>query len=624
MSGVLVLKDVEREARVFRDRVLIACLGMALLMLLVLARLVKLQLIEHDYYTTRSQGNRLKVVPVRPTRGLIYSRDGVLVADNRPSFSLEVVPERVPNLKRTIAELQEIIAISAEDIRLFDAALQPDRRFAGVSLRLNLSEEEVARLAVERYRFPGVDIAARLTRHYPLGADLAHVVGYVGRIDKADLARIDNSNYKATSHIGKNGLERTYESVLHGRVGHQEVEVNAEGRVLRVLKRTAPQPGQDLYLNIDVGLQRTAARALGEHSGAVVAMDPRDGAVLALVSMPAYDPNLFVNGISVAQYRELSESPLRPLFNRALQAVYPPGSTIKPFVGLAGLAYGLRRPSQRTACSGWYSLGRSKHRYRCWNRAGHGTVELVRALAESCDVYFYRLSNDLGIERLHEYLSGYGFGRASGIDLPGESPGLLPSPQWKRRARGAAWYPGETLIAGIGQGYVLVNPLQLARATAFLVNPGLTYPPRIVHHRQDRITRRTTPISGIGGVARRAPSPEHLARVIEGMVEVVHGARGTAKAVGKDAPYRFAGKTGTAQVASIKQGQRGDNSKRPEHLRDHALFIAFAPVEAPRIVLAVMVEHGGSGSGAAAPIARQVLDYVLAPRPERPPEAAHG
>ncbi len=623
MSGLLVLKDVEREGRVFRDRVLIACLGMALLMLLVLARLVKLQLIEHDYYTTRSQGNRLKVVPVRPTRGLIYSRDGVLLADNRPSFGLDVVPERVPNLKRTLAQLQEIIAISAEDIRLFDAALRPDRRFAGVPLRLNLSEEEVARLAVERHRFPGVDIVARLTRHYPLGAGLAHVVGYVGRIDKADLARIDNPNYKATSHIGKNGLERAYESVLHGRVGHQEVEVNAEGRVLRVLKRTAPQPGQDLYLNIDVGLQRTAARALGEHRGAVVAMDPRDGAVLALVSMPTYDPNLFVNGISVAEYRELNESRLRPLFNRALQAVYPPGSTIKPFVGLAGLEYSLRQPAQRTACPGWYRLGHSKHRYRCWNRTGHGTVDLMRALAESCDVYFYRLSNDLGIERLHEYLSGYGFGRATGIDLPGESSGLLPSPQWKHRARGAPWYPGETLIAGIGQGYVLANPVQLAKAAALLANPGVAFQPRVVHHTQDRITRRTAPSPGIA-VARRAPRPEHLARVIEGMVEVVHGARGTAKAAGKDAPYRFAGKTGTAQVVGIKQGQRGDNRKRPEHLRDHALFIAFAPVEAPRIVLAVMVEHGGSGSGAAAPIARQVLDYVLAPQPARPPEAGHG
>lgn len=584
---------------------------MGVSLLLVIGRLIKLQVFEHDRYKTLSQENRLKIVPVAPARGLIYSHDGVLLADNRPSFSLEVVPERTPDLPKVMRELRELMTIGDDELKTFYRAVRKKRRFEGVSLLSNVGEEDVARFVVDRHRFPGVAIVARLSRYYPLGAQLVHVVGYMSQIDEAETKQLDISNYSATTHIGKTGVEKTYEAVLHGRVGYQEVEVNAEGRVIRVLKRVPSEPGRDLHLSIDTRLQRAALQELGAMRGAVVAADPRTGAVLALVSNPVHDPNVFVSGIGIDEYKALRDSPDRPLFNRALQGMYPPGSTIKPFVALAGLDSGLRTAETASWCPGWYSLAGQRHKYRCWKKAGHGHVDLGRAVAQSCDVYFYRLAHDLEIERLHGYLSRFNFGQPTGIDLPSEASGLLPSPAWKRRSRRLTWYPGETLITGIGQGFVLATPLQLATATAMLANGGRRVTPRVVSHTVDRRAQTSTPVEDPAKAEAPFISAADRQQIVQAMERVVHGSDGTARTVGLDAAFRFAGKTGTAQVFRIKQGQVINNKNVPEHLRDHALFIAFAPVEAPVIVLAIVVEHGGSGSEAAAPIARRLLDQYL-------------
>ncbi|CAN5719450.1 penicillin-binding protein 2 [soil metagenome] len=611
MPYPLVLTDSGTETRIFRNRVIASLVIMGVSLLLVIGRLIKLQVFEHDRYKTLSQENRLKIVPVAPARGLIYSHDGVLLADNRPSFSLEVVPERTPDLPKVMRELRELMTIGDDEIKTFYRAVRKKRRFEGVSLLSNVGEEDVARFVVDRHRFPGVAIVARLSRYYPLGAQLVHVVGYMSQIDEAETKQLDISNYSATTHIGKTGVEKTYEAVLHGRVGYQEVEVNAEGRVIRVLKRVPSEPGRDLHLSIDTRLQRAALQELGAMRGAVVAADPRTGAVLALVSNPVHDPNVFVSGIGIDEYKALRDSPDRPLFNRALQGMYPPGSTIKPFVALAGLDSGLRTAETASWCPGWYSLAGQRHKYRCWKKAGHGHVDLGRAVAQSCDVYFYRLAHDLEIERLHGYLSRFNFGQPTGIDLPSEASGLLPSPAWKRRSRRLTWYPGETLITGIGQGFVLATPLQLATATAMLANGGRRVTPRVVSHTVDRRAQTSTPVEDPAKAEAPFISAADRQQIVQAMERVVHGSDGTARTVGLDAAFRFAGKTGTAQVFRIKQGQVINNKNVPEHLRDHALFIAFAPVEAPVIVLAIVVEHGGSGSEAAAPIARRLLDQYL-------------
>ncbi|MFH0340615.1 MAG: penicillin-binding protein 2 [Chromatiales bacterium] len=611
MPYPLVLTDSGTETRVFRNRVIASLLIMGVSLLLVIGRLIKLQVFEHDRYRTLSQENRLKIVPVAPTRGLIYSHDGVLLADNRPSFSLEVVPERTPDLPEVMRELRELMRIGDDDLKNFYRAVRKKRRFEGVPLLSNVGEEDVARFVVDRHRFPGVSIVARLSRYYPLGAQLVHVVGYMGQIDEAETKQLDTSNYSATRHIGKTGVEKSYEAVLHGRVGYQEVEVNAEGRVIRVLKRVPSKPGRDLHLSIDTRLQGAALQELGAKRGAVLAADPRTGAVLALVSNPVHDPNVFVGGIGIDEYKALRDSPDRPLFNRALQGTYPPGSTIKPFVALAGLDSGLRTPETASWCPGWYSLAGQRHKYRCWKKTGHGHVDLGRAVAQSCDVYFYRLAHDLEIERLHDYLSRFNFGHPTGIDLPSEASGLLPSPAWKRESRHLAWYPGETLITGIGQGFLLATPLQLVTATAMLANGGRRVTPRVVSRTVDRRTQMSAPAGDPAKAEAPFISAADRQQIVQSMERVVHGSDGTARTVGLDAPFRFAGKTGTSQVFRIKQGQVINNENVPEHLRDHALFIAFAPVEAPVIVLAIVVEHGGSGSQAAAPIARRLLEQYL-------------
>lgn len=609
------IKDTIRENQAFLTRAIIAGLVVLFAVLLITWRMVQLQIFEHQHFTTLSRENRVKVLPLPPTRGLIYDRNGVLLAQNRPAYSLEITPEQVDGLERTLTELAEVIEIGEEDLERFWKLKKRKRRFDSVPVRVNLSVDETAKFAVHRHRFPGVDIKAQLLRHYPHDVKTTHVLGYVGRVSQRDLERIDASNYAGTSHIGKIGVEKTYESALHGAVGLEQVEVNAAGRHVRTLSQTPPQPGVDVHLHIDIGLQEVAMKAFAEHNGAAVAINPQNGGVLAFVSQPGYDPNLFVEGISRTNYKALQEDDSRPLYNRALRGQYPPGSTVKPFMGLTGLERNAVQYDSSVYCPGFYQLPGVSHRYRDWKKTGHGPMDLESSIVQSCDVFFYKLAHDLGVDTLNEYLSQFGFGRRTGIDLTGESGGLLPSRAWKKRARRQPWYPGETLIMGIGQGYFLSTPLQLAAATAAIANNGTFHTPRVVDYLRSRDSGEITPI------------PPHTAEIPIGrwqnwedvrnaMVEVVEGARGTAKRI-RSEHYRIAGKTGTAQVFTVAQDAEYDEETLEKKLRDHALFIAYAPVEDPQIAVAVIVENGGHGGAVAAPIARAIMDAHLVPEPAR-------
>ncbi|ROR34688.1 penicillin-binding protein 2 [Inmirania thermothiophila] len=604
------LRDEQAEARLVRRRLLLAGAGMGALAGGLVARLAWLQVAQHERYRTLSRDNRVRLLPVPPTRGQVYDRRGRLLAENLPAYGLDLVPEQVPDLDGTLRRLGAVIPIGEDDLERFRRLLRRRRRFEPVPLRVGMDEREVAAFAVERHRFPGVDVQARLTRRYPFGALAAHAVGYVGRIGPGELAPEDEAAYAGTTHIGKTGVERVYEPLLHGAVGYRRVETNAEGRILRTLDETPPRGGRDLHLSLDIELQRAAVEALGEEAGAVVALDPRSGEVLALASTPAFDPNPFVEGIPARDYEALRSHPLRPLFNRALDGRYPPGSTVKPFLGLGALELGLTPAARRVFCPGYYQLPNDERRYRDWKRRGHGAVDLHDAIVQSCDVYFYELAHRMGIDRIHDWLARFGFGAPTGVDLPGESEGLLPSRAWKRAARGEPWYPGETLITGIGQGFLLATPLQLAAATAALANRGLRVRPRLA--------RASAPAGGApqplpAGAPEPLPvaQPENWAYVAAAMEDVVHGARGTARRIGLGAPVRIAGKTGTSQVYGLPDEEDEPPEDVPRRLRDHALFIAYAPARRPRIAVAVVVEHGGSGGAVAAPIARRVIDAWL-------------
>lgn len=611
MAKDFTLRDYFREIRLFHSRVAVALVITVALLLAIALRLAYLQVVSHARFSTLADENRVNIISLPPTRGLIYDRKGVLLAQNLPAFSLEIVPEQVRDLDGTLARLGTLIYLTEEDIARFHKLRRQAPAFEAIPIKPRLTEDEVARFAVNRHSFPGVDIAARLVRNYPLGPLGVHVLGYVGRVSEEELKVLDSTNYSGTSYVGKAGVEKSYEAELSGRVGVQGVEVNALGRVLRVLREDLPTPGKNLILTIDVELQRIAEAALGARRGAVVAIEPATGDVLALVSTPTYDPNPFVLGIDAASFAALQKSPDQPLFNRALRGQYPPGSTIKPFVGLAGLEYDKVGADTTTFCPGWYSLRNSTHRYRDWKRGGHGFTDLQSAVAESCDVYFYDLSLALGIDVLEPFLGQFGFGQLTRIDIGGELPALLPSREWKRRAYKQAWFPGETVIVGIGQGYMLSTPIQLASAVATLANGGVRMQPRSVKGLQDPDSLAITPVPPTTVSTVQLKDPDHWSSIISAMTEVVHGRRGTAKAIGKDVSYTIAGKTGTAQVFSLKQDEKYDASKISERLHDHAWFVAFAPVEKPRIAIAVLVENGGSGSGAAAPIARTVMDQYL-------------
>lgn len=605
------IKNPLLERRLFQHRALLAGAAMVLLVSVSLIRLAYLQIVHHEHYATLSTDNRVRLVALPPPRGLIYDRNGVLLAENLPAYRLEITPSEVGDLEQTLHGLSQIIRLDEGDLRRFRTEVGRKQPFQGIPLRFNLSEEEVARFAVNRYRFPGVEINARLGRHYPLSSRGVHAMGYVGRINVEDLKQLNSNNYTGTSHIGKVGIERYYEDLLHGEVGYQEVEINAQGRVLRVLAEQPPVPGKDIVLSLDASLQQVAEESLGSENGAVVALDPNSGEILALVSTPTYDPNLFVNGISSRDYQRLRNDPDRPLFNRALTGQYPPGSTIKPFVALAGLDYGVTWAERTIWAGGYYSLPNGRRRFRDWKRGGHGEVDMSKAITQSCDVYFYDLAYRLGIDRMHDFLAKFGFGARAGVDGSGERSGLLPSRDWKRQAHGQPWFPGETVIVGIGQGYLLATPVQLARATGMLASRGRVAQPHFLHASRDPRTGAFTPRAEELGPQIVLQDAHYWDQVIEAMIAVTRKRNGTAFRIGRDAPYTIAGKTGTAQVFSLKKDQRYDAETLDKKLHDHALFIAFAPAEAPEIAVAVVVENGGHGGSAAAPVARRVMDYYL-------------
>ena len=600
-----------RERRRYRTRVIVGA-GLAGAGLLALfLRAGYLQVVQNEHYTTLSHENRIRIRPVPPARGLVRDRNGVVLARNFSVFSLEIVPEQTGGVDRTLRLLREVLAIDEAEEEKFRQQMRDLPGFESIPLRTRLDEREVAVFSVNRHRFPGVDIHTRLVREYPFGEALVHVVGYVGRINPEERRRLKGDpHYRATRYIGKTGVEHAWERTLHGYAGVEQVEVDARGRVVRTIDSTDPVPGGDVTLGLDVTLQLRAYEALAGQVGAIVAVDPRDGALLAVASAPSFDPNPLVHGIDRASYAELSGARGRPMFNRALHGQYPPGSVAKIFLAFAGLDQSLDLALGRVLCQGNYRLPGTTYEYRDWRAGGHGRVGLERGLAESCDVYFYELAYKLGITRIHRYLSEFGFGAPTGVDLPREAPGLVPSREWKLAALGRPWTAGETILAGIGQGYLLSTPLQLATGTAAVARRGVRLRPRAAIRierngvAEDLPAQTLPPVTG--GAAR------HWTRVIDGMEAVVHGGSGTARQIGEGLTYRIAGKTGTAQVVRQTTRTSPDELESiPWERRDHALFAAFAPIEDPRIAVAVVVEHGGSGSRAAAPLARAIIDHHL-------------
>ena len=607
MSQPIRLKDHEKDARLVRSRVVVGAIVVVALICALIVRLYYLQVVQYEYHSTLSENNRVHVRPLPPPRGLIFDRNGVVIADNRPSFSLTMTRERSKGWQQELDVVVEILELTPEDRALFEKRMKQGRRpFEAVPILFELNEEQIARIAVNQFRLPGVEVDAQLVRHYPQGAHFAHSVGYMGRINEKELKTLDPVSYSGTHHIGKTGIERFYEAELHGQVGYEEVETNARGRVLRVLKRTDPIPGKDIVLSLDIKLQEAAEEALAGRRGAVVALNPLTGEVLAMVSQPSFDPNLFVTGISFKAYAELRDSIDRPLFNRILRGLYPPGSTIKPAVAIAGLDSGVISGATRVYDPGYYQLPNYDHKYRNWNRTGDGYVDLDTAIMRSNDTYFYDLAHKLGIDRLSSYMNQFGIGQKVSLDMFEESAGLMPSREWKRATRRQAWFPGETLILGIGQGYMQSTPLQLAQATALIASKGKWIRPHLAKTIEGVPPVDPNPMPDI--VLR---DPSNWAKVTHGMQQVVHGARGTARVAGVGAQYLIAGKSGTAQVVAIKQGEKYDRSKVQERHRDHALFVGFAPANNPQIAVSVMIENGEAGSRVASPVVRSVMDAWL-------------
>ena len=602
-------KDRFFENKVFLNRIVACVLFINIATVGLLIRLIYLQVVGHSHYASLAQDNRVKISPLPPTRGMIIDRNGEVLANNYPTYSLEVFLDRVPDIDTTLAELKTLLNLTEDEIDRFNTLRRRHKGFEAIPLRIQLSEEEIALFSVRMPHFPGVEVQRRMLRTYPYGELTAHVVGYVGRISEAELQKLDPSIYSGTYHIGKSGVEKAYEDVLHGKAGYEELETNVQGRSISVLGRTEPQSGADLYLSLDIGMQKVAQDALREYRGAAVAIEPSTGHVLAMASNPSFDPNPFVQGISRDQFAVLQNSPDRPLYNRVLRGIYPPGSTVKPFMALAGLEFGQITPGKRVGCPGFFRLPGSDHRYRDWKKSGHGGVDLRLAITQSCDVYFYQLALRLGIDRMNQYMRKFGFGEKTGIDMDGEKAGIYPSTEWKTKTRKSAWFPGESLIAGIGQGYVQTTPLQMARATAILANKGQVIVPRVVERmKAPPDTENPFPLRNVENISI---PPANWRAVVDAMVDVVHSGRGTAKGIAAGLTYHIAGKTGTAQVFSVGQGQSYKSMRVKAQLKDHAWFIAFAPAEAPRIAVAVIVENGGHGGSVAAPIAKTILQYYL-------------
>lgn len=613
MSHPLKVEDAALENRIFLNRLLISMALMLVGALLLLIRLVYLQVAGHQEYATLSRENQVKMAPIPPNRGAILDRNGEALAENYITYSLEITPERVSDIDRLLARLGEILVLTETDIADFKALKAKRKDYEGVPLRLGLSETEVARLAVKLPWLEGAEIRTRMMRNYPYRELTAHVVGYIARINEKELQELDPAQYRGTFFIGKNGLEKSYESVLHGRTGHQEYEANVRGRVIRALGAQPAVDGANLHLSLDIGLQKVAMEALGDFKGAVVAIEPSTGQVLALASKPSFDPNPFIQGIDRKSFAELQEDEARPLYDRATRGAYPPGSTVKPFEALAGLELLNLAPGQRIACPGYYRLPGSAHKYRDWAHSGHGATDMHLAIVQSCDVYFYELAVRLGIRRLHDFMQGrFGFGDPTGIDLPGEKAGLYPSEEWKKKRRKQNWSLGDTVIAGIGQGFVTATPLQMARATAILANQGRKVEPRLVEriqsdlHLEDPHPRKLSQED-------RPIDPADFKTIVSAMEDVIQ--KGTAHRIAYGLDYSIAGKTGTAQVFTVAQNQSYKSMRLTRSMRDHAWFIAFAPSEDPKIAVAVIAENAGHGGTVAAPIARAVMDHYLRPKP---------
>jgi penicillin-binding protein 2 len=607
------LKNYQNEQHNFKLRLSVLGLLVLTAFSLLAIRFYYLQISRYDYYQTLAENNRISIVPITPNRGLISDRNGVILAHNFFVYTLELTPSKIENLDATIADIAQLVEVSPSDLKRFKKQKTESHTFESIPLRTHLNEIEAAKFAVNRYRFPGVELKSRLFRHYPLGKQGAHMVGYIGRINDKDLIKLAEadalSNYKGTDHIGKSGVEQFYESALHGTTGFQQVEIDADGKAVRILSSKAPTSGSNLILSADSKLQEIAETAFGERRGALVAIKPSTGEVLAFVSMPTFDSNLFVDGIDVENWRLLNDSLDKPLINRPLRGVYPPGSTFKPFAALAGLENGKRKPPFSINDAGYFMLPRSSHRYRDWKPGGHGNVDMRRAITISCDTFFYGLAMELGIEKLAEFVRHFGFGKKSGIDIAGEVGGLMPTPEWKKRRFKQPWYMGETVIVGIGQGYTLATPMQLAQATAILANKGVAIRPRLVAAIVDPKTNVSKATQAI--ISDKIPLDESNLEIVKlGMIDVTLPG-GTAASVGANAGYSIAAKTGTAQVVGIKQNEKYNANLIDERHRDHALFIAYAPAEDPKIALAVIVENGGHGGSAAGPIARKVMDYYL-------------
>jgi len=607
------LRNHQREIYLFRLRLVMSLGFVLLLMMILLGRLFYLQVVRQSDFRTMAESNRIKPMPIAPNRGQILDRNGVVLARNYSGYTLEIAPSKVANLEATINELAGLVSITPKDRRIFKKLLAEGHDYASLPIRSRLTDDEAARFAAQQYRFPGVEIKARLFREYPFRESASHLIGYIGRINEQDMQNLEEEgledNYAGSDYIGKGGVELSYEKELHGTTGFEQVEVDAGGRGVRTLSRTAPVPGDNLVLTLDAKLQEIAEQAFGSYRGALVAIDPNNGEVLAFVSKPGYDPNLFVDGIDSETWDELSNSPDVPLNNRILRGQYPAGSTIKPFMALAGLHYGTRTPEQTIRDPGYYMLAGSSHHYRDWKTGGHGSVNLFRAIQQSCDTYFYGLATEMGINKMHDFLSKFGFGSRSGIDIEGETGGLLPSEQWKEARYHQKWYAGDTVSAGIGQGYVLVTPMQLANAAAILANDGVGYRPHLLRQFQPN-GKPALPVPPVQPAFDLHLDPDDVELVKSAMVSVTKPG-GTAAWAGAGAPYDIAGKTGTAQVIGIKQNEKYIESQVDERNRDHAWFIAFAPADKPRIALAVLVENGGHGGVTAAPIARKVFDYYL-------------
>ncbi|WP_061481463.1 penicillin-binding protein 2 [Legionella pneumophila] len=605
----------ESQHQRFRLNLLIAIL--IILSLILILRLAFLQISEFKRYQTLSLKNQMSVIPIAPPRGVILDRNGVLLAENIPVYVLEITPERVKDMKQTLAKLRELIpSITDEDIDNFNKTRLQNRSFVPIPIKLKLSQEEVATFASNQYHFPGVSIKARLMRHYPLGEITAHALGYVGRINIQELKQVDSTNYRATNFIGKAGVEKYYEDILHGKVGYQMVETDVSGRTLRIINKVNPHSGAKLYLSIDARLQEAAYNALKDKRGAVVVINSRNGEVLAMVSSPSFDPNIFVSGVSKADYKVLSNALQRPLFNRAVRGVYPPASTIKPFVGLAGLDKGFITTTTEIYDPGKYKLPTSSHIYRDWKKTGHGVINFKRAITVSCDTFFYQLGNKMGISNIEDMLVKFGLGQLTHIDLHEEANGVIPSARWKRQAKGVSWYPGDTLISAIGQGFMLATPLQMANATASLSQHGQRFRPHLLIKTVNSDTNETEEYKPFEEYPVSLRDEANWDIVIDAMHSVLTSNEGTGYRFGRNPPYPVAGKTGTAQVYSGRQYEKAKYEDIPEHLRDNSLFIAFTPVEKPEIAIAVVVENDTIAST----VARKVLDtyYQLYPIKKTP------